>query len=229
MIPTSSRNPIPNLRQHLAPHLPASAGDAGNTIVQLGDACESFVRSAEAREKPALDPYGDQLHLRQKVDLSRDLNELSDGVQKDFEAGANSSAPLRLNQLYTSFSSLDQTATKSLEAAQNDKGDMKANYRTQVFKTMGWMTALAGSLAVGMVAPPLSVPLVAITAGLTIRSINKARKANKTLAQKLPTLEREIKEQSKLLDESGKYQQHIKSWDRVLASSAPPTPVLIRS
>lgn len=76
------------------------------------------------------------------------------------------------------------TVSLSQSDCKQELDQLKEAYKTQILVTGAWMGGTLASLAVGLVAPVVSVPLVATTAAMTVRSIGKAVNLNKQLADK---------------------------------------------
>lgn len=216
---TVSKNPISRVRQNLTQHLPKETSDAGKTCQDLETACDDFVASARSGQTPALDPYSAELSTRQKIQTSERVSDLAEGAQSDFESASGSTSPLRLHQLSESLSRMEHHATDLLSTAVDEKSKLRKSYGIQVAKTIGWMGAVAGSLLLGLVAAPLSVPLVVVSTGMAIRSLAKARTANKELATKQPLINDRIQEQQQVVADSKEYGSLVNAWDGALNSS----------
>lgn len=160
---TASLSRVGNTRANLQPHLPQEVSNEGNTCHELENACDDFVSQSRAGQEPGVDPYSPKLSVRQKIQISEDLSELASGVQADFEQSVGSDSALRLPQLQDSLERMGGQAQEKLDEAKSEKSELRKSYGVQVAKTMGWMVATGASLLVGLVAPVLSVPLVAVT------------------------------------------------------------------
>ena len=211
-------NSVGRVRQNLRPHLPKSSSQDGKTCSDLQSACDDFVSRSRSGQEPQLDPYSSNLSKREKIRTSEELSQFAGGVESDFQALTESTSPLRLHQVNESLNRMGNAAQDKLEAASTERSSLRKSYAVQVAKTVGWMAATGASLMVGLVAAPISVPLVAVTATMAVRSIAKARAANKKLAAEQPALDKEIKAQNQIVADAQNYGSHVESWNEALNS-----------
>lgn len=214
----SSHNSVQNLRQGLGPFLPDNVASEGTTATELVAACRDYVSSVGAGNQPAVDPYGPDMTTEQTIQISQRLGDLAHGLQSDFENKVGAGAQLRLGQLEGSFAHLQQRSQEQVSNLEDRRSELKGAYKSQVIKTIGWMAGTAGALVVGGIFPnPLSVVVVGATAVMTVRSINKARAAQKELATHLPAIDANLRVSRQMLADTVAYAPHVAAWHDELA------------
>lgn len=209
------------MRPKLRPHLPKDTSDTGNTATDLAKACQSYIQDVRSGKAPAVDPYSSELSRSGKLELSGELKNLAQDSQADF-AGQPETAggQLRLDQLQGSLRSLQAEMNTEISELNGEKTSLKSGYRKQVAKTIGWMAGTAGALVVGGILPnPLSVLGVGVMATMTIRSIGKARSAQKNLAEHLPQIQQALDTSKEVLARTVSYGPAVAAWDAALGSA----------
>lgn len=208
----------------LRPHLPKTVSSQGNTAEAMSSACAQYLSDVRAGRTPAHDPYPAEMKGKEKIRLSESLNELAREAQADFAAQKETAgAPLRLPQLHSALESLQVSTQRSLEETQGMKKSLKRGYHKQVAKTIGWMAGTAAALVVGGILPnPLSVLGVGFLATMTVRSIGKARAAQKNLAAQLPRLNDSLKSSREVLANTVAFAPHVLAWDQALQPASQP-------
>lgn len=210
-----------DIRPKLRSHLPNKTSSNGNTATEMAHACRDYVEDVRAGRTPDMDPYSAQLSTPSKIQLSQDLESLAKGAQADFAAQTETTGgELRLSQLSASLQSLKTEVDSEISELNAEKKSLKSGYRKQVAKTIGWMAGTAGALVVGGILPnPLSVLGVGVMATMTIRSIGKARAAQKNLAQQMPELKQGLEASKAVLSQTVAYGPAVAAWDAALGDS----------
>lgn len=202
----------PNLREALRPHLPSEAATEGATASELSAACSDFLETGANGPYPADMPSGEAR------EITRDLRSLAEGAGADFREKVG--AELRVPQLVGAMAGLEAQSREQVEQLSQERGEIKGAYRSQVVKTIAWMGATAGTLALGLVLPnPVTGIAIAVTAGLTVRSIGKARSAYTEMAARLPQVEANLKVNRQLLADTTFYAPHLQAWNDLLESA----------
>lgn len=209
-------------RPQLRSHLPKEVSSQGASASDMAKACGDYVSDVKSGRVPAHDPYGSSLSKSEKVALSQDLQELGLTSQTDFAAQAETAgASLKLGQLQGALQSLQTETQNDIKELSSQRKSLKSAYHKQVAKTVGWMAGTTGALVVGGILPnPLSVLGVGVMATMTIRSIGKARAAQKNLAQHLPQIQSNIKVAQEVLSKTVSYGPHVMAWNGALNSEA---------
>jgi hypothetical protein len=209
------------MRPRLRPHLPKEAANSGSTAADLAKACQDYIQEVQSGNTPSVDPYSSELSARNKLDLSRDLKGLAQDSQADFAAQSETAgSQLRLPQLQQSLQSLQSEVNSEISELNGEKKSLKSGYRKQVAKTIGWMAGTAGALVVGGILPnPISVLGVGVMATMTIRSIGKARSAQKNLAQQLPQIQQALDASKEVLSNTVSYGPAVAAWNSALGAS----------
>jgi hypothetical protein len=215
---SSTRVPM---RPKLRPHLPKESSNTGNTAADMAQACQNYIQDVQSGKTPALDPYSSELDLASKVELSRDLEGLANDSQADFAAQSQTAgSQLRLGQLQGSLQSLQTEMNSQISELNGAKKSLKSGYHKQVAKTIGWMAGTAGALIIGGVLPnPISVLGVGVMAACTIKSIGKARSAQKNLAKEIPQIQQALDTSKEVLANTVSYGPAVAAWDSALGSS----------
>lgn len=222
IILTGKSTPGTRLRSAVKDHLPKEASTSGASAESIAAASRQHIADLRAGRVPLHNPYGD-ISRGDAIAISENVEQLAGGAAGDFRAAA--SGELRGPQLRQALASAGQAAKAEIADLSEQKSDLKSAYRWQVGKTIAWMAGTAGALITGGLLPnPISVAAVGAFSVMTIRSITKARAAQKNLAAQLPRLEAGLKAGRQVLADTVAYGPHILAWENALGATAQTPP-----
>lgn len=217
VILTSKSSPGSRLQSAVKSHLPNEASAVGVSATEIAAASRAYLADVKAGKKPAVDPYGTKIGRGDAVEISQNVDLLATGAANDFRT--NTSHELRGPQLRTAVQQAGESAKQSIAELSEERGDLKSAYNWQVAKTVGWMAGTAGALITGGLLPnPVSVLAVGAFSVMTIRSINKARAAQKSLSKALPMLDAGLKANRQILADTVAYGPHLLAWENALTA-----------
>ena len=217
IILTSKSTPGKRLRAAVKDHLPKQSSAQGVSADEIANAARQHIADLQARRAPAHNPYGD-VSRKDAVEISQNVEQLAGGAATDFRSAVASN--LRGPQLREALEQTGAAAKAEIAEAAEQRSELKSAYRRQVGKTIAWMAGTAGALVTGGLLPnPVSVLAVGAFSVMTIRSINKARAAQKNLATQLPMLDATLKSSRQVLADTVAYGPHILAWESALSKT----------
>lgn len=218
IILTSKNTPGVRLRAAVKDHLPGQGASQGVSAQEIAQASRQHLADLQAGRAPAHNPYR-KVSRGEAAEISRNVDHLASGAAGDFRAAVGTE--LRGPQLRGALEKVEGAARSEIAELSEQKSDLKSAYRWQVGKTIGWMAGTAGALVTGGLLPnPVSVVAVGALSVMTIRSINKARAAQKNLATQLPKLDAAMQASRQILADTVAYGPHILAWENALAAGA---------